>query len=160
MPQCNPAADIMLKPIKQTNPFIHARQIMWGDTDSAQIAYTGRFLDFAVEAIDAWFTQIIECSWFDLNIERNMGTPFRSASLDFKAPLTPRDRLETEVHLSKIGSRSLGFHIKGFGVSKERGRCLCFTGDLSIVFVKQDPMRSTDIPTDFLDKLSQAGLAA
>ncbi|MBZ0216803.1 MAG: acyl-CoA thioesterase [Fimbriimonadaceae bacterium] len=149
----------MLKLTDRDGPFIHARQIMWGDTDSAQIAYTGRFLDFAVEAIDAWFTHTFACSWFDLNLDRGMGTPFRSAALDFKAPLTPRDLLETEVYLTKIGRKSLAFHVKGFGVSSERGRCLCFTGDSSIVFVTKNPMRSANIPPDFIEKLKLAGLA-
>ena len=35
-------------------PFIHRRVITWSDTDPAGIAYTGRFSDFALQAIDAW----------------------------------------------------------------------------------------------------------
>jgi len=127
---------------------------MWGDTDSARIVYTGRFLDFAVEAIDAWFTYTFDCGWYDLNQERGMGTPFRNASLDFQAPLTPRDVLETEVHVTKVGRTSIAFLIEGYGMSREQGRRLCFTGDLLVVFVKHDTMCATEIPEDFRDKLT------
>ena len=89
-----------------------------------------------------------------------MGSPFRAASLDFRAPLTPRDRLETEVNVRKVGRTSIGFYIEGYGVSEARGRCLCFTGELSVVFVKHEKMRATEIPADFREKLKDIGIIA
>jgi acyl-CoA thioesterase FadM len=38
---------------RPTEPFVHRRRILWGETDAARIAYTARFLDFAMEAAEA-----------------------------------------------------------------------------------------------------------
>jgi acyl-CoA thioesterase FadM len=35
-------------------PFIHRRRVKWGESDPARIAYTARFLDFAMDAIEAF----------------------------------------------------------------------------------------------------------
>ncbi len=148
----------MSKPTDQPPEFTHRRKINWGDTDAAQQAYTGRFLDFVVEAVEHWFTAFFGYDWYDLNIELGYGTPFRQVELDFQDRLTPRDMLETEVRVSKVGNSSIGIAITAYGDSKALGRRLCFTGRCTIVFVKLETGKSASIPDAFRRKLEAARL--
>jgi 4-hydroxybenzoyl-CoA thioesterase len=112
-------------------PFVHAREIVWGDTDAAGIAYTGRFPNFTLDAIDAWFAARLGTDWFRLHTEQGGGTPFVPVSMDFKRPLRPRDRLETEVLLRRLGRTSLEFGVTG----RLAERAVSFTGRFVCVFV-------------------------
>lgn len=151
----------MLKPTDEAPPpYIHRRQVWWGDTDSARIAFTGRFLDFAMEALEAWFVDLFGITWYDLNMDLGYGTPFRAAALDFKAPVTPRDLLEIEVRVSHVGTTSLRYTIAAHGVSKQQGRRLCFTGEFACVFVKSATLEKVAIPDEFRQKLAAAGWCA
>lgn len=138
-------------------PFVYHRTIVWGDTDPARIVFTGRFLDYAVDAVEAWFTDLFGVNWYALNLDMGLGTPFRFANLDFKAPLSPRDHLEIEVSVVHVGTTMLRFSLAAFGVSKAQGRRLCFTGDLACVFVNAQTLKKTPIPDDFRAKLAAAG---
>jgi 4-hydroxybenzoyl-CoA thioesterase len=149
----------MSKLTDQTPEFVDRRKINWGDTDPAQQAFTGRFLDFVVEAVEHWFTAFFGYDWYDLNIELGYGTPFRQVELDFQDRLTPRDMLEIEVRVTKVGTSSVGISVAGYGDSKALGRRLCFTGRCTIVFVKLDRGKSAPIPDAFREKLEAAGLA-
>ena len=39
-------------------PFVHRRVPTWGETDGARIVYTVRFVDYAMDAIEAWFREV------------------------------------------------------------------------------------------------------
>lgn len=147
----------MSKPTDRVPDYVDVRQINWGDADGALMAYTGRFLDFLVEAVEHWFTEFFGVSWYDMNIDMKMGTPFRHVEMDFVGVLTPRDKLETEVRVSRVGTTSISCEIAAYGVSEAKGRRLCFTGRGTIVFVKWGRAKGAEIPKDFRDKLAAAG---
>lgn len=138
-------------------PFIYRRTITWGDTDPGDIVFTGRFLDYAVDAVEAWFTDTFGVNWYELKHDLKLGSPFRFANLDFKAPLTPRDALEVEVSVTHVGTTSLRLDLQAFGVSRRQGRRLAFSGDALLVFVEMATMKKTPIPDDFRAKLKAAG---
>ena len=66
-----------------------------------------------MEAIEAWFRERIGIDWYELNLDRGVGTPFVHASLDFRSPVTPRDTLATTVLLARLGGSSLRFAVAG-----------------------------------------------
>jgi 4-hydroxybenzoyl-CoA thioesterase len=74
--------------------FTHTIRVGWGDCDPARIAYTGRLPAFALEAIDAWWEHHLGGGWYQMELDHGIGTPFVHMSLDFRAPVTPRHRLE------------------------------------------------------------------
>lgn len=94
-------------------PFVHARRVRWGDSDPARIAYTARFGDFAMEAIEAFFQDRLGAGFYELNLDHGIGTPFVRVEFEFLSPLTPRDTLETEVRLQKLGGSSAQFALTG-----------------------------------------------
>jgi len=113
-------------------PFVHRRTVAWGDTDSAAIVYTARFLDYMLEAIEALMRERAGADWYRLNVDENIGTPFVNVGLDFKSPVTPREPLDIRVLVARIGRSSVTYAVQGSGA--ESG-VLKFTGSATSVFV-------------------------
>ncbi len=114
--------------------FMHAIRVGWGDCDPARIAYTARIPAWALEAIDAWWEHHLDGDgWFQMETDRNVGTPFVHMDLDFTAPITPRHRLHCAVRPMKLGKKSVTFQVKG-----TQNGTLCFTGQFVSVFTVAD----------------------
>jgi acyl-CoA thioesterase FadM len=122
-------------------PFVHRRRIKWGESDPARIAYTARFLDFAMDAIEAFLQDRIGAGFYELNVDHDSGTPFVHVEIDFKSPLTPRDTLETEVRLARLGGSSLTYAVTG-----RVGDRVSFTGRMVSAFVTTEGTRMRPIP--------------
>jgi acyl-CoA thioesterase FadM len=137
------------------SPFTHHRRITFADTDAANIAYTGRFPNFALDAIDAWFVDRLHTDWYRLNNDHGLGTPFVHLDMDFASPLTPRDELATIVRLTKAGRSALTFTVTG-----RVGERIAFTGTFVCVFVARATGKSCDIPEPFRARvLGEAALS-
>lgn len=113
--------------------FVHPIRVTWGDCDPAKIAYTGRLPWFALDAINGWWVEHLGEGWFQMEIDRNVGTPFVHMSLDFRAPVTPRYLLECEVWPSRLGETSIEFRVR----ARQNG-ALCFEGRFVSVFSVAD----------------------
>lgn len=148
----------MSKPIEgKAYPFVHARRIRWGESDPARIAYTARFLDFAMDAIEAFFTDRLGASFYEFNVDHGCGTPFVHVALDFRSPVTPRDTLETEVRIAKLGGSSVTFVVAG-----RVGDRLCYEGRLVCAFVDTTgpTMKPIPVPPRFRERLEPDVLPA
>lgn len=132
-------------------PFVHRRVVNWGDTDAARIVYTGRFLDFALEAIEDWFRTVVGYGWYEMNVDLGVGTPFVKADIDFKAPLTPRDELRTTVLVERAGRSSMTFNVEG---EREDG-VRSFTGRLVCCAVATGEMKPVEIPADWRERIDR-----
>jgi 4-hydroxybenzoyl-CoA thioesterase len=128
-----------------TAPYLHHRVITWGDTDAAQIVYTVRFFDFAMEAIEGWFRAVLGLDWYTLNIDQHIGTPFVNVSMDISTPLTPRDRLCCAVHVERLGRASLTLRVLG---RKEDGT-ETFDARHTCCFVNSQSMTAIPVPPEF-----------
>ena len=125
-------------------PFLHEIRVTWGDGDPARIAYTGRLPAFALEAINAWWEHHLGGDgWYQLELDRNVGTPFVHLSLDFSAPVTPRHRLICEVWPSRLGRSSIEFRVDG-----RQNETLCFAGRFVCVFTVADAFRPQPAPPE------------
>ena len=122
-------------------PFVHARRVRWGESDPARIVYTPRFLDFAMDAIEAFFLDRLDAAFFEFNADHGIGTPFVHVELDFRSPVTPRDTLATEVRLARLGGSSLTFVVRG-----RVGDRLAYEGKLVCAFVAGEGMALKPIP--------------
>lgn len=123
-------------------PFIHKRRITWGDTDTAQIAYTGIFPDIALKAIEAWFEAVLGINWFVNTSEQDRGNPFVHMEMDFVSPLTPRDTVHTVVWVDSIGTSSMTFYVEGHVPPARKA----FTGKFTTVFVRSSIRKPLKIP--------------
>ncbi len=128
-------------PSQPGGPFVYTIRVGWGDCDPAQIAFTGRIPNFALEAIDAWWEAHVGEGWFAMNIDRNIGTPFVHMSMDFRSPVTPRHPLLCTVRLIRLGESSVRFRVEG-----RQADVLCFDGEFVEVFVAAKEMEKTAVP--------------
>lgn len=123
-------------------PFVQKRDVRWGDTDGAQIVYTVRFVDYAMDAIEGWFREVMQLDWYRMNTELDMGTPFVKIDMDIKSPLTPHDELEVRVLVERMGRSSLAFNVTG----RRNGTEVSFESRFICSMVRKSTMKSIEIP--------------
>jgi 4-hydroxybenzoyl-CoA thioesterase len=133
-------------------PFVHRRIVVWGDTDPAAIVYTGRFLDFMLEAIEALMRERIGADWYRMTLDDKTGTPFVNVGLDFRSPVTPREPLDTRVVVSRVGRTSVTCAVQGKGAESA---VLKFTGSATFVFVSTTNGKPRDIPPAYRPALER-----
>lgn len=135
--------------------FEHSIRVTWGDCDPAKIAYTGRLPWFALDAINAWWeAQLGGDGWFEMELDRNVGTPFVRLEMDFSSPVTPRHTLVCRVWPVKLGETSITFRVDGMQDGK-----LCFSTRTVSVFITADKFTKQAPPEDIRD-IVQCHIAA
>lgn len=142
----------MLRRTEENNkaPYIFSRVINWGDTDAAQIVFTGNFFSIAMEAIEGWFRAILDVDFYELNVHRNLGTPFVHVDMDIKARLTPENTLNIKVLIDRIGRSSIAFKLIGErddGVVSFESKYIC-----SVVEIPG--YQSISIPDEFRTRIN------
>lgn len=133
-------------------PFVIRRVVRWGDTDTAQIIYTPRFLDYVVEACETFCDEYLGVDWHRLRMELGMGNPMVHASLDFIRPLRAADRCDIYVYIDDISRATVSFRMVGRNMKGED----CFKGKLVSCFIRLQPdgsIKSTPIPDEWRAKL-------
>lgn len=134
--------------------FIHNINVTWGDCDPARIVYTGRLPWFALDAINAWWEDKLGGDgWFQMEIDRNVGTPFVRMEMDFAAPVTPRHALKCRVWPVRLGETSITFRVDGM-----QDGTLCFSGLFTSVFIVADQFKK-QTPPEEIRAIVQAHLA-
>lgn len=127
--------------------YSHEINVTWADCDPALIAYTGRIPYFALDAINCWWEHHLGGDgWYQMELDRKIGTPFVHLSVDFVSPVTPRHRLICEVWPTRLGETSIAFRVDGFQDGK-----LCFNGRFVCVFVVPGTFKGTTPPRDIRD---------
>mgnify|MGYP003645070183 FL=1 len=125
-------------------PFVHEINVTWGDCDPARIAYTARLPYFALDAINAWWEHHFDGDgWFQLEIDRNIGTPFVNLAMDFRSPVTPRHKLLCETYPTRLGDKSITF-----GMKARQDGVLCFEGSFTCVYTIADKFQSQRAPDE------------
>ncbi|MDO5528549.1 MAG: acyl-CoA thioesterase [Paracoccus sp. (in: a-proteobacteria)] len=123
--------------------WVHEIRVSWGDCDPARIAYTARIPWFALDAIDAWWLSHLGQGWYQLEIDRGLGTPFVNMNIDFLSPVTPRHMLECDVRPVALGKTSVAFRVTG-----RQGGKICFEGRFVCVFVTPSDFTKCAPPPD------------
>jgi acyl-CoA thioesterase FadM len=130
----------------------HRIRVTWGDCDPAKIAYTARLPWFALDAINAWWEAHLDGDgWFQMELDRNVGTPFVRLEMDFRAPVTPRHELLCYVWPERLGQTSITFRVDG-----EQDGALCFSTRTVSVFTVADQFRKQVPPDDIRDIVRSA----
>lgn len=137
----------MWKPIEVPDtpfpaPYVQQRKVRFGHTDGARIAYTVRFFDYALEAIEGWFEEVLTVGWLPLNTVHGIGTPFVHVDMDIASPLTAGDTAVLTVLVREAGRSSLRFAVTA---SREDGTRV-FAGDWVCVFTDAETLRPLPIP--------------
>ncbi|MGE5146374.1 MAG: acyl-CoA thioesterase, partial [Candidatus Eiseniibacteriota bacterium] len=93
------------EPVLAAAPLVVRRVVKFGETDAAGVVYTGRFLDYTLEAFEVWFRHVIGLTW-QAQHAQGVGTPAVACSLEFSRPLRSGDILDIEVLIDRIGGGS------------------------------------------------------
>ena len=128
-------------------PLTVRRRINWGDSDSAEIAYTGAFIPMAIDALEVWYEAVLGLTFLDFK-RRNMGNPAVSLQFDFHAPIVVGERLDITIFVEKLGRSSI---IHRFEMTKVGGPLVCtasFTAAL-VTDVHTPAIKATPIPDDW-----------
>ena len=129
---------------RPASAYPHEIRVSWGDCDPAKIAYSARLPAFALEAINGWWEAHLDGDgWFQMELDRNVGTPFVHMSLDFLNPVTPRHRLICHVWPVRMGNTSIEFVVEGEQDSK-----VCFAGKFVCVFTIADQFKRNPPPAE------------
>ncbi|MCI4666190.1 MAG: acyl-CoA thioesterase [Neomegalonema sp.] len=134
--------------------FEHEIRVAWGDCDPARIVYTARLPWFALDAINAWWEHHTGDGWYQMEIDRNVGTPFVRMEMNFRSPVTPRSPLRCKVWPNRLGQTSVGFHV----AASQEGTA-CFDGDFVCVFTTADAFKKSP-PPERLRKIIEEHLRA
>lgn len=135
--------------MEHLNPCIYTRKPQWSDTDAARVIFTGRIADYIVEAIDHFMGEVLGCRWFEMNMDKGVGTPFVSVSFDVFKPITPRMTLNCAVFVEHVGNSSVTFRLDIY----DQDENLLVTGKTVNVFVDSEALTKTEIPKDFRTRL-------
>ena len=124
--------------------FTHEIRVTWGDCDPARIAYTGHIPAWALAAINAWWEAHLDGDgWYQMELDRNVGTPFVHMEMDFTHPVTPRHRLICHVWPVRLGETSITFRVDGMQDGK-----LCFSTRTVSVFITADKFEKRVAPDE------------
>ena len=79
--------------------FTYTRTIAFGECDSARVLYTPRAVDFAVEAVESWFDEIVGVSWSQLVTIHGLEATFLSMECDYLKPMTAGQTIRVQVRV-------------------------------------------------------------
>ena len=125
-------------------PFAVERTVTWGECDAAGIIYMPRVFDHAVEAVEAFYREVLEASWIDLNWRRGMGAPFVRAECDFIRAPACDDRIRLEVRIARVGRSSVTYEVTALGADGAQR----FRSTLVACFIQRPEFKSAEIPPD------------
>jgi 4-hydroxybenzoyl-CoA thioesterase len=127
-----------------TEPFQHQIRVTWAHCDPAKIVYTGHLPARALDGINAWWeAHLGGDGFFQLELDRNIGTPFVNLNMDFNSPVTPRHMLVLSVWPEHLGEKSIRFRVQG-----HQDDVLCFEGSFTSVFIVADTFKSQVAPDE------------
>ena len=127
----------------------HEIRVSWGDCDPARIVYTGKLPAMALEAINGWWEKHLGDGWFQMEIDRNVGTPFVRLEMNFQSPVTPRHRLKCYVWPVKLGDTSIAFRVDG-----EQDGTLCFSFRSVSVFIVANELKKRKPTQEMADLIT------
>lgn len=130
-------------------PFVVRRFVKWGEIDFARVAYTGKFLDYILEASETWFKHLTGEHWTAFDIRHDISLPVVGCALDFHIALQPDDRLDLTVRLAHVGRSSHKLEIDGHNQHGE----LCFESTLSFATIDPESGTSVAMPDDLRARL-------
>lgn len=123
-------------------PFIWRHRVAFGDCDPARIAYTGRLADFALDALDAFWDDLLDGKgWYHMNVHQGFGMPFVHMEYDFTAPVRPGEILEGRVWPEAVGKSSVALIVEGWQTGRD-----CFAARFVSVFADLANMRKMPVP--------------
>lgn len=131
-------------------PFVYRRRVRFADSDAAQIIYTVRLFDYAMEALEGWFDQVADHDWYHITTERGMGTPIVHVEMDMRATLRPGDVVDVAVLVTETGRSSIRFSVVG---RRDADGVVAFESAWVCTVIDKKAMKPIPIPADFQHRI-------
>ena len=125
-------------------PFSVKRIVNWGDCDPARMIYTPRVIDYAVEAVEAWYREVIGISWMRSNFSMDTSLPTVRVECDFIRPPHPESEIDMQVRVERLGKSSITLLVDGLNDDGEPYfkvklvTCYIFLGGLKPIAIPDD----------------------
>jgi 4-hydroxybenzoyl-CoA thioesterase len=132
-----------------TETFSFRRRVAFGECDPARIYYTPRAVDFAVEAVEAWYEAVLGVSWCALIKRHELDANFTQVNCRYLRPLVPSQVIQVKVRITGVGSANVKFQVTGEGNSGEA----YFQVTLVACFVDRNRSASIPIPRDYRERI-------
>ncbi len=132
-----------------TAPVVVRRTVKWGEIDFARVAFTGKFLDWMLEAAETWFTHLMGEHWAAFDVRHDVTLPVVGTQLDFHIALHPGEQLDLTVTLARIGRSSHTVAIKGENARGDH----CFDGTLTFAAIDPETEKSVAMPDILKERL-------
>lgn len=126
-------------------PFTSVQKIRFDDVDGAGIVYYPKFFHLCHAAFEDFFDTAAPISYPALIRERRRGFPTVAIESQFSAPLAYGDTAIVELAVRHVGRSSVRLH---FEIRRKRDARLCFTADITTVFMDLDEKRSVPLDDD------------
>lgn len=128
-------------------PFVYHRTVTFGECDSARTFFSPRVVDYAVEAVEAWFGQVLGVSWQDMFRCHDLEARFVSTDCEYKRPLIAGQTVHVALTVATIGRDTFVLDTLG---ELEPGNP-SFRARLEVGFAAGDSGTLLPIPERFLE---------
>ncbi len=126
-------------------------EIRFKHCDPAGIVFYPRYVEMLNDTVEHWFKHALGVDFHDLHMNRRMGIPVAALNCEFKTPGRLGDPIVKELRVKKVGRSSIGMRIEIKDAHPPHN--LKMAGELTIVFVSLDGIRSVEIPEDIRARL-------
>jgi 4-hydroxybenzoyl-CoA thioesterase len=90
---------------------VYERAIKFEEVDAATIVFFARFVNYAHEAMEHFFSALAG-GYAGLIVERRVGFPAVHLDVSFASPVRYGDALRIETRVARLGNRSAVFHYR------------------------------------------------
>lgn len=125
--------------------FEYRRRVAFGDCDSARIIFTPKAFDYAVEAVEAWYGEVLGVCWADLLNCHNLEVTFERAGCEYFRSLVADQMVQVRVEVVGTESSTIVFSATGVNGSGEP----CFRATLEACFISRGHGVPVPIPSPY-----------
>jgi acyl-CoA thioesterase FadM len=132
-------------------PFTVRRRVRWSDCDPAGVAFTGRFVDYLIGAVDHFTRHIVGGSRSDFMAGLGVDTPCKGLSMAFHVALAPDESVDIVMQVGRIGAHSWDLEATALLPDGRRA----FSGRFTPICIQHAPRRKAGIPAPLRERLAR-----
>jgi acyl-CoA thioesterase FadM len=132
-----------------TEPFSYRRRIAFGECDPARIYYAPRAVDYAVEAVEAWYESVLGVTWADLVVRHGLEATFARVDCEYMRPLVAGQVIQVRLRVVGTDRTKILFRASGEGDSDEP----YFQALLTTCLVERKRSAPIPIPSEYRERI-------
>lgn len=129
--------------------FVYRRPVRYGDCDASRNYYTPRAIDYAVEAVEKWFEDVLGVSWTELAARCNWQVNFVHVGCEFLKTLTDGEVVQARVGVAGVENSQIMFRVS----AENDAGSPCFLASLTASLVERTTFASVSIPLHYRERI-------